>query len=476
MTIRRVLVLTRPFLDNGLRTIAKAGLSAHEVTFASDWRGVGDVWIMEPFYRTYQSNVPTCELPCGLDDFEIADIIDRCRLLRSLPTADATRMVVSMWHAAQDLLDARDPDLIISSFVDCYVYDVIARAQAKRSKAYVAIGTSMLSGYGEVNYRFDALPLREPSDDEVATVVAKIRGKQARPPYMLEAYYRRDYTYRFVRFYLRHKARQLVYPVKKLVDRDPLNFHLNTPTTGACLHEHWLRTDQFFAGNWAGRVRETNLPKVFVPLQFYPESRYDYSRLHRRLADIPALIQQICSILGDRCLLLVKEHPAVSSSRAPEYYQTLLRNPNVVLIHPNVDAFDVLGVSDVVVTPGSTIGFEATVLGKRVISIGRSPYHVDGALESVTTPRELQDLPRRIEQQTMLSDDAPQAVTRRLLSQLLPGGCPIIRFRESDASASAQLRQFGVSFGEHLEEIGSVTARLGMDWHVHGAQGDVVPK
>ena len=166
-----ITILTRPFSSRAFHFIAQVGLSGKNVSFTSDTRGVEAHWLMTPFYRAYRSSRATTDLVAPLGEAAVADIISRCRYLRTAAPDQARRMVGSMWEAANELIDERAPDLIISCHMDCYLYDVICRAQNQRGKDYLAIGDTLFPEYGEVNYRFLPLEIRTPAPEEVEDIL-----------------------------------------------------------------------------------------------------------------------------------------------------------------------------------------------------------------------------------------------------------------------------------------------------------------
>ncbi len=491
MRLQKVSILTRPFSSRGFHFVADRAFEGLQARFASDWRGVEPEWFMAPFYRTYRSRESTEAILAaqGVDEATTRDVVRRCRLLRAVPEAQARRMVASMWRAAEEFVDRHDADLIVSCHVDCYMYDVLSRVQGARGKAYVAIGDSLLPDYGEVNYRFHPIPVRDPADAEIAAVRERLQRRSFRPSYMVPAFYRNDFAYRFINLYLRHQARRVYFPLRRLVDRDPLNFHLNVVSGMACERIEYLHTWKYFHEDWRERLAVAGRPVVFVPLQFYPESRYDYSPLHPDLKDLPSLTVRLAELLSRDFTVAFKEHPAVYGSRDPAFYRTLGQFPNTVFVPPFVPVDDVTELSRCVITPGSTVGLETAVRGGRVVTIGRPPYFTPGAIDLIETPEDLAALPARLaapapaafgaaggraEPGTTAGDDAPTAVVRTLLSQLLPGGCPYVKFDPTDEGAAREMARFAESLRTFLPLIHQRTLELNLS-HAHVPARAAVP-
>jgi hypothetical protein len=457
MKISKISVLTRPFSTKAFHFICERAFPDATVSYASDWRGVEDVWLMDVFYRVYRSRVATEALLEQMDvgDAVVADIVQRCRLLRTLPADKARRMVAAMWHAAESYLDTHDPDLLLTVHIDCYVYDVMARVQTRRGRPYLAAADSMLHDYGEVNYRFLPFLVREPDESEVEAIVARIQPTKFRPAYLTDSFFRGDYPYRFVHLYLRHKARRAWFFAQRLLRRDPLNFHLNVVTGMVCSRLDYLTTAKYFHTDWRDRLTSSTRPVVFAPLQFYPEARYDYSPLPHELKDIPTLTIRLAELLSKDYTVVFKEHPAAYGSRDPEFYRRLAAFPGTVLVPPFVSPHEVTQYAECVITPGGTVGLETTIRGGRVITIGRPYYYVPGAMEVIETNEDLATLPELLRVRPPIGnvEETARAVIRVMLSQLLPGGCPHIRFDPSDPVAAAEMARFARSLGEYLPRL-----------------------
>lgn len=467
MQISTVSVITRPFSTRAFHYMCERAFPDQRVRYASDWRGVEETWLMEPFYRVHRSSEPTDDLLAryGVSEPVVEDVVRRCRLLRALPPARARRMVAAMWHAAEEYVDAERPDLMIAVLLDCYVYDVLARVQTGRGRAFVTVADTLLPDYGEVNYRYLPFVVREPSDEEVEAVVARLRPKSFRPAYLTAPYFRDQKLYRFFRLYARHKARLAYFWLRRTVSGDPLNFHLNVVNGMVCARLDYLDTARFWHDDWRERIAAAGRPSVFVPLQFYPEARYDYSPLPPALADLPSLTIRLAEVLSGRYTVVVKEHPAAYGSRDPEFYRALAAFPNVVFVPTLVPSHEVTAVTDCVITPGGTVGLETAIRGGRVVTIGRTNYYTPEAMELIESEDDVRDLPELLAQRPPAYDPDARAaaVVRTLLSQLLPGGFPHINFDPANAADAEQMDRFARSFREHLPLIHARALELNRD-------------
>jgi len=118
----------------------------------------------------------------------------------------------------------------------------------------------------------------------------------------------------------------------------------------------------------------TQKPYVFFPLHYQPErdtliqAPYANNQLE--------IIEHIAKSLPINYSLYVKEHPVmrIRGWREPEYYKKILSFPNVKIIHPNVKARTIIEQSDLIVTINGTIGIEALIEKKPVITFVETSY------------------------------------------------------------------------------------------------------
>jgi hypothetical protein len=124
-------------------------------------------------------------------------------------------------------------------------------------------------------------------------------------------------------------------------------------------------------------VQPADLPALdyaFFPLHTEPEiSLLVHSRFY--LNQIEA-IRGFSQSLPVSWTLVVKEHPASVGKRPMGYYRKLLQIPNVRLADPGLTSRPLIERARLVVTIAGTIGFEAALAGKPVITLGDTPYEL----------------------------------------------------------------------------------------------------
>ena len=115
---------------------------------------------------------------------------------------------------------------------------------------------------------------------------------------------------------------------------------------------------------------------AYFPLSVQPElSTNLWAPIFTNLFE---LIRQVAISLPSGITLVVKEHPIMIGRRAKKYYEKLKSLPNVKLINPYIRTNDVINNAkcDLVTVVSGTSGFEAALLGKKVIQFSDTFYKV----------------------------------------------------------------------------------------------------
>ncbi len=103
-----------------------------------------------------------------------------------------------------------------------------------------------------------------------------------------------------------------------------------------------------------------------------------------------ALIENIARSLPLDVRLYVKEHAPMVGVRPLSYYERIKAIRNVRLVDPALSSIDLIRDSELVVTITGTVGFEALLIGRPVITFGQVFYN---AVPCVQRCRAIEDLP-----------------------------------------------------------------------------------
>jgi hypothetical protein len=236
-------------------------------------------------------------------------------------------------------------------------------------------------------------PLTPAEDAELDDFIARFKAR-GRP---IRDYRTAPITAARLRLILRHFA------VRALWDRD----------------NEYLRPGAWLARDVRHRVRARRAQRLYAPtppdrsfLYFPLQVVQDYKilKLRPQCVDQEAIVGKIVSALPDRIDLVVKQHPISIADDETGMLRRLAAHPRVHLVGPLTSSIELIERSAGVVTTSSTVGFEAVLLGRPVLTIGRPFYSGFGVTVDVDGPDQI---PRRIDG---LVDHAPDVErTRRLM-------------------------------------------------------------
>ncbi len=129
-------------------------------------------------------------------------------------------------------------------------------------------------------------------------------------------------------------------------------------------HIHSRRMYKFFN---KFSVRDINLlkkPFLFYALSLEPE--FSVQGRSKEFNDQGAIIKQLALNMPAGYELIIKEHVDIGR-RSNEFYTTLLRLPNVRMVHPSIKGEELVKKSRAVASLVGTVSLEASLLGKNVI-------------------------------------------------------------------------------------------------------------
>jgi hypothetical protein len=171
------------------------------------------------------------------------------------------------------------------------------------------------------------------------------------------------------------------FAVKALWDRD--NVYL-TPTA-------WLARDLRARARLpaARRLYADRLPEgdfVYFPLQVADD--YKILRLRPHCADQEAIVERLVAGLPPGVGLVVKEHPMSIGRNPLGMLRRIAAHPNVHLVDPHMSTLELVERSTGNVTISSTVGLEALVLERPVMTVGRPFYSGYGVTLDLDGPAE----------------------------------------------------------------------------------------
>lgn len=370
----RILVFCRPYLVPDFRANVAPVLDEFDVEFLTDGRAPGTRDTRSAFYARLRRAERCPELDAATE----VDVRSRCRLLRNLPEETALNLMHAMACVLVEELDRIAPRAILCHQVDEYITHLLCVLGARRGIRFIGYAQSYFPSLVQVmqHAHGEAIDVREPDDAEVEAVHERIAQRSFRQNYAQ----RGNYTIaQHVKGIARYAVKRLVFGAKSILERDPWNLHY--AVTPYIVERRRLRDfprQRHFANNWQAELErlksESARRVVYLPLAYFPESTVDYWVRDRRILDYERVTLETIRALARRHIVIVKEHLHMMGGRDAAFYRQLISEPGVVSVHPMEYSNDVLAASDAVVVGGGSVGVEATIRGKPVLTYCDTSY------------------------------------------------------------------------------------------------------
>jgi hypothetical protein len=130
-------------------------------------------------------------------------------------------------------------------------------------------------------------------------------------------------------------------------------------------------------------------PFVYFPLHVTDD--FKIKRLIPHCSDQAYLIEQLSDALPQGHDLVLKEHPVSIGRNPASMLRRLVARENVRLVDPYTSSHDLIERSAAVAVIGSTVGLEALLHGKPVLTLGRPFYAGYGVTVDVESFREIRE-------------------------------------------------------------------------------------
>ncbi len=426
-----------------------------DVTVLSDHRGDGDYSLADDFYRFMRKGGAGAVALARFGEDGCADIILRCRSLRSLDRDVAMKMVGGMTQAIEVALDRLDPQLILSFTMDRYVMDVMARLANTRGIDFLEMTASIIPDRVFFHRRGQIIPLMEPSREELDRAVKLLTTHDFTPAYVKSA---QEFSRaRFWKVFGYFAVRGAFFNVWRYLKRDPSNVHY---TDALKRLKHKVRPGDVavldvLRNDWQERLEA--VPKerrVFFGLQLFPEASLDYWLASHEMLRHDDVVVRYCEVLGNAGYhIFIKDHPLQFGFRQRELFDRVSKLPSVTCVPYGVSANFLLERCAVSVTFTGTIGFQAALAG--LASIVSDPYYAgdNEYFLQVKSVGEIDGIVERLKQWRR-SDDLDAArleIVTKLAGASMPGNYFTWKnFDREDELTQESTNSLVWSFNQHL--------------------------
>ena len=360
-----IFVYIRPWNKDFYSTLIDKAFEGAKVTTYSDYRGVGAIWTGDFIYSSKFDG-------CTTEFAEVNhEIVTRCRYLRSLDRKRADVLAKRTWNGINSLFADNRFDLVIIPAVDNYVMDIIDRVAKCNNVPVIAAIQNFVKGYSRFTVKGERVDLnREITREEVDNVYDMLTLDAYKPAFSLN---REKSTSAMVKGYLRRKViEDLYYPIRKIVERDKNNYMYDY----SVFERGWSNYLGNNIGKYWSRLSDVTIDEesIYIPLHFTPEATVDYWCDNAESSYYEEELVKIIHQINGSHRVLLKEHPAMVGWRNSEFYQRLKAHENVSIIHPYENSNQLLKKVNTVVVHTGSVGVEALLRGKRVISMTHNYY------------------------------------------------------------------------------------------------------
>lgn len=364
-----VLIYTRPKSETFFRNVVNGVFSYPNIVTYSDYNRIADVWAGDYIYNDkYDRDNAEFEK-------EVDDILPRCRTLRKMPPELAYKLARRYWNGIEEFFSNNNFDYLFTIPVDCYSLDIICRLAEKKGIHIISLIGSAFGGNAKLTVRGEYTKVREfITDEEVDQYVSQMTQVN-----YLSASEIKNVKKNHKSIYMFYVRRMLIeygyYPIMKLIDHDPWNYHYNIyEVKGIPLKNRFNKT---FEDKFKRLDNITFNPKttVYYPLHLIPEATTDYWCLNvKEAADYNHFVLNIVKNADPGITFIIKEHPAMYGRRLLSFYDELNALANVILLHPMDRSNALLLKVDNVVVDNGTVGIEALLRKKRLLCLSDNYY------------------------------------------------------------------------------------------------------
>jgi hypothetical protein len=319
-----------------------------------------------------------------------------------------------------EMLDREKPDLILSETIDSYVMDVLYFQSIEKGIPFIGLVPTFISGYFRVSARGEYNRSRVVSTNETASVLDRLLQKNYKPDF-IKNNDSKLIIYALGRW-LRNAIKIPYFLVKRLHRLERYNYHNWATLMVARDWFCWIPNFNIGDKDWSYKIKKSEKPVIYIPLQMIPEATVDYWCENLEAIKYDSYLLNLVQHLSTDFTLLIKEHPNVLGYRNPRLYQLLQKNSAVFFAPTAVNSHELIEASDAILVWTGSVGFEAAIRGKPVLTTCKPYYEIGPMFKYVDLLTESQDIKKFINGvQVQNMDQIQQELIAHVLSGVLPG-------------------------------------------------------
>jgi hypothetical protein len=160
------------------------------------------------------------------------------------------------------------------------------------------------------------------------------------------------------------------------------------------LHPHRFVTNVLIERARAQAAKRLYQPRSTRPFIYFPlhvVEDYKIKRVIPHCYDQASIIEQVAGALPHGYDLVLKEHPMSIGRNKLSLLRRLRRTPNVRIVPPHTSSHELMQAADAVAVISSTVGLEALLYGRPVLTLGQPFYSGYGITVDVDSFREIRE-------------------------------------------------------------------------------------
>lgn len=456
MQKNKVLCYVRPWNRSQFQFISREVFKKEHIKYFSEHKKVDECGVADDYYKNLKafrsSNISDKLLKIFPADC-VDEIILRCRLLRTLSRQDAERHIYAMSKAIFKMFEREAPSYIISITIDSFFLDLVERISRLFGAKFIGLSATFVNGYFRITSRGEATEtVCERAIERITDDILKLLLTNNYTPYFNKKAVDNPYISTTTRI-AKNVFRPYYFYSKRLVSGELYNYHYWSSEVVSKQNLSLLPIETVANKDWEKDVVQAkNKPLLYVPLQMYPECTIDYWCDSLEHIDYISGLLTIIERLKRDFTIIVKEHPSVNGMRPKSFYRTL-KSKGVVIIPTKVHSNSVVNISDAVLVWTGSVGYEAALRGKAVISPCR-PYYASGPrFKNINNETKISEIQDHVEwcATNQITNDEQYNMLKVLATRLIEGHFNVNgQFDNTNLSSQKNLKQVAKGIRCHI--------------------------
>lgn len=335
----------------------------------SDNKDCDETGLVKNFYKNLENE--KIYLKSNISNKKVNEIIERDRMLRNINRNLSIKLINSMYQAIEKVLTQFKPKLVVSMAIDSYVLDLLFLICKKKRIKYVGLIASCINGYFRITAKGE--------------LNKNLKFKKKNNSKILDDFLKDNYTPSFNNFavenplkgvlirWIKNILRVPYFGLIRFVKNDKYNHHYFSSYLISKKHLSFFPKLEIGDKNWKNSV-QTNKPKLFMPLQMFPECPIDYWVKEVKYTNYYKYLKIFIKKFQNDFQIIIKEHPSVLPLRTRDFYLDLQKYNKVKIVPTYTNSNELVDYADCIFLWSGTIGLDASIRGKPVLCLTKTFY------------------------------------------------------------------------------------------------------